>query len=320
MGHFNRPVLVPPSSADYNCRTVQQAWTGGGQREVAAEGGGSGASEEKVRLERMFQQMEKARKEELEKAKVRKVTAKSGDDKTAEGVDLDTALDKKMVAGLKCLEVVNCSEVTFGAQASDDTSANGNNVIHAGTANRVIEKDRSAVHGKVFHRDNVEKDGCNEDIENIVTEEEQLKILQEIKRRNKGTMKQEEMDMKLISRLSLAEAEQQLPDSCSGAAAARDSWPDLGHAVGAAGHVVGGGETARQKIARLKETAERRGMSVNTLWERRLGEGEVKVGQNGPVRREEIQQQSQTIGQENGKQGKKAEKMIRERRKSEAMP
>ena len=49
-------------------------------------------------------------------------------------------MDKKMVAGWKCLEVVDCSEVTFGVQASDDTSANGNNVINAGTANRGIEK------------------------------------------------------------------------------------------------------------------------------------------------------------------------------------
>ena len=122
---------------------------------------------------------------------------------------------------------------------------------------------RSVLHSKVFQKDNVEKDVCSEDIENTETEKEQLKILEEIKQRNKERMMQEEMDMKLISQLSLAEAEQQLPDSCSGAAAAGDSWPDLGQAV--AGHVVGTGETARQKIARLKET-ERRGMSVN--WDR----------------------------------------------------
>ena len=88
------------------------------------------------------------------------------------------------------------------------------------------------MHSKVFQKDNVEKDVCSEDIENTETEKEQLKILEEIKQRNKERMMQEEMDMKL------AEAEQQLPDSCSGAAAAGDSWPDLGQAV--AGHVVGG--------------------------------------------------------------------------------
>ena len=280
----------------------------------------------------MFQQMEKARKEELEKATVRKVTVKSNDIGGV-GVDKDRFEDKKVVAGMKCGEGVNCSasEVTFGGRTSDNISANGNNVIHAGTA----EKDRSVVHKNVFHKDNVEKDVCNEDIE-INTEEEQLKILQEIKSRNELKMKQEEMDMKLISQLSLAEAEQQLPDSCSGAAAAGDSWPDLGQAVAAAGHVLGGGETARQKIARLKETAERRGMSVNTIRERRLGEGEVglerrRLEQNGLGRRVDGREQSledflassQKIGQENGKHGKKevkkTEKMIRERRKSEAM-
>ena len=62
------------------------------------------------------------------------------------------------------------------------------------------------------------------------------------------------MTIKLITKLSLDEGEQLLHDSSDGAAAVTDSWPDLRESATA------GGETVSQKIARLKETAERRGM------------------------------------------------------------
>ena len=48
----------------------------------------------------------------------------------------------------------------------------------------------SVLHIKVFQKDNVEKDVCSEDIENTETEKEQLKILEEIKQRNKERMMQ----------------------------------------------------------------------------------------------------------------------------------
>ena len=50
--------------------------------------------------------------------------------------------------------------------------------------------------------------------------------------------------------------------------AANDSWPDLTRAVSgdvtSSSNAVGGCETAKQKIARLKQIAERNGMSVGT--------------------------------------------------------
>merc|ERR1719318_2453090 len=73
--HVIRPQVVP--SNGISSSTLEQAWIedgeAGGYREAhncngrAADEGGNEANE-KVKLERMFEQMEKARKEELEKA------------------------------------------------------------------------------------------------------------------------------------------------------------------------------------------------------------------------------------------------------------
>merc|ERR1719260_421267 len=84
------------------------------------------------------------------------------------------------------------------------------------------------------------------DVLEVDDAEEQLKILEAIKK------KDEELTMKLITKLSIDESEELTPQSLD------DAWPDLSEAVPCAG------ETAREKIERLKRMAERRGMCVNS--------------------------------------------------------
>ena len=82
--------------------------------------------------------------------------------------------------------------------------------------------------------------------------EEQLKILEAIKRRNEEKKKEEELTIKLINKLSLDEPEELTSQNLD------DGWPALGEAASSAG------ETVKEKIERLKRVAERRGMSVNS--------------------------------------------------------
>ena len=73
-----------------------------------------------------------------------------------------------------------------------------------------------------------------------------------IKRRNEEKKKEEELTIKLINKLSLDEPEELTSQNLI------DGWPALGEAAPSAG------ETAKEKIERLKRMAERRGMSVNS--------------------------------------------------------
>eukprot|EP00092_Neocalanus_flemingeri_P018756 GFUD01020313.1.p1 GENE.GFUD01020313.1~~GFUD01020313.1.p1 ORF type:complete len:331 (-),score=133.55 GFUD01020313.1:178-1170(-) len=284
----------------------------------------------------MFQQMEKARKEELDKATARKVTAKN-DVKAVEGVNhyIDKTADVKYSKRKSTSSGMGGG--VSGGQLGIQASVNGNNIRPAGTENR--DRDTQGERTAFVHKDNVLEineitfgDFAKEDIADDDAMKEQLKIFEEIKLRNEERKRQEEMNMKLIADLSLAETEgeEQVTANCTEAAAVSDSWPDLREAAagGGAGRVVVEGETARQKIARLKETADRRGMSVNTL-----GLGYERVRERGgrlsrPICGEEEKEEAlvdknQRRVEGNGKLGKKEmkknTKLIRERRKSEAM-
>ena len=90
------------------------------------------------------------------------------------------------------------------------------------------------------------------DVLEVDDAEEQLKILEAIKRRNEEKKKEEELTIKLINKLSLDEPEELTSQNLD------DGWPTLGEAASIAG------ETAKEKIERLKRMAERRGMSVNS--------------------------------------------------------
>ena len=124
------------------------------------------------------------------------------------------------------------------------------------------------------------------------------------------------MTIKLITKLSLDEGEQLLPDSCDGAAAVNDSWPDLSEAATA------GGETVRQKIARLKERAERRGMCLDKKKTRQNG-CESEKDSRLSLEEEFVISSQQNSSEEKEKlmrkMMKKTEKLKRERTKSEAM-
>merc|ERR1712142_1249532 len=81
---------------------------------------------------------------------------------------------------------------------------------------------------------------------------EQQKILEEIKTGNEERARQEELTMKLITKLSMDESEELAPRDLS------ESWPSLSETAGE-------GETVREKIQRLKKIAERNGMCVRTM-------------------------------------------------------
>ena len=173
---------------------------------------------EKAKLERMFLMMEKARKEELEKLAVEK-----WDKKVEEEVDkINTGAVRKKTAS--STEVRPVSVVNIGMIEDDVFTRNPNN--------QAFPFDDS---------DTVEVDDASE----------QQKILEEIKTRNEEKARQEELTMKLITRLSMDGGEELAP---------RDSsLPYLSEAAS----VVG--ETVREKIDRLKKIAERNEMCVHAV-------------------------------------------------------
>merc|ERR1712240_67725 len=174
---------------------------------------------EKAKLERMFLMMEKARKEELEKLAVEK-----WDKKVEEEVDkINTGAVRKKTAS--STEVRPVSVVNIGMIEDDVFTRNPNN--------QAFPFDDS---------DTVEVDDASE----------QQKILEEIKKRNEEDARQEELSMKLISKLSMEENEEVPPRDLS------ESWPYLSEAASV-------GETVREKIERLKKIAERNGMCVHTV-------------------------------------------------------
>ena len=245
--------------------TTLDSWTKDGEavgrREVSNGRGADGGVEvnEKLKLERMFKQMEKARKEELDNA----VAAKEGTticDKT--GRRLESAEQKLVIGGKYKKGDVNCPEGTLSAvKVRKEAFKNNIGVKYADATNvDSIEKGQSSsTQENPFLRDDPSR--VSDDVLSLNDEaaKEQMKIMEEIRARNEEKRKQEEMTIKLITKLSLDEGEQLLLDSYDDdvAAAVTNSWIDLREAA------IAGGETVRQKIARLKETAERRGMRLD---------------------------------------------------------
>jgi len=174
---------------------------------------------EKAKLERMFLMMEKARKEELEKLAVEK-----WDKKVEEEVDkINTGAVRKKTAS--STEVRPVSVVNIGMIEDDVFTRNPNNQAFPFDDSDTVEVDDAA---------------------------EQQKILEEIKTKNEERARQEELTMKLITKLSMDESEELAPRDLS------ESWPSLSETAGE-------GETVREKIQRLKKIAERNGMCVRTM-------------------------------------------------------
>jgi len=199
-----------------------------GGTEVLAKCGGSeqddgGQSLEKARLGQMYEVMEMSRKEELRKMEA--------DQKNVHIEIKNSPHDKINVGASKRKSgKLQKSELSFMEEKSKDT--------------KDVEDD-------VFPS----KPGFpfdDSDVLEVDDAEEQLKILEAIKIRNEEKKKEEELTMKLITKLSIDESEELTPQSLD------DAWPDLSEAVPCAG------ETAREKIERLKRMAERRGMCVNS--------------------------------------------------------
>ena len=311
--------MVSPSGIS---STTLDSWTKDGEavghREVpngrAADGGVEVS--EKLKLERMFKQMEKARKEELDKA----VAAKEGTsicDKT--GRRLGSA-DQKLVDGGKYRKGdVKCEGTSSDVKVRKEAFKNNIGVKLATNGDSVEKGQSSSTKQRQEKRSlKVDPSRVSDDVLSLndETAKEQLKIMEEIRARNDEKRKQEEMTIKLITKLSLDEEEQLLPDSCEGAAAVNDSWPDLREAPTA------GGETVRQKIARLKVTAERRGMCLDKKKGRHNG-FEIDKNKGMSVEEAFLISSRQNTSEENDKlvrkMMKKNEKLKRERTKSEAM-
>jgi len=219
----------------------QNGWEAKPHDTAAANGGvqqSNGAAKdqvsEKQKLERMFQLMERARQEELEK------TVLGRNDLNA-GATVDY---QKVGVGKTDNAEVSSSRVTKGTM---------NTKVRNPEVRPVIKVPNNALEvGNECHKNNksfpfdesddvFDASAClNDDAA------EQLKIFEEIKSRNEETKKQEEMSMKLISKLSLAEDDEQAPQG-------------LGES-----EVATAGETVGEKIERLKKMADRRGMSVNS--------------------------------------------------------
>ena len=177
---------------------------------------------EKARLERMYQVMELARKEELEKG------ANEPKDIQFKKINEDNFGEEKLSAKIQnrdpiSIKVAPASKVVNNVDVEDDVFP-----TKAG-----------------FPFD-------DSDMLEVDDAEEQLKILEAIKRRNEEKKKEEELTLKLINKLSLDEPEELTSQNLN------DDWPALGETAPSAG------ETAKEKIERLKRMAERRGMSVNS--------------------------------------------------------
>merc|ERR1719233_2292408 len=199
-----------------------------GGTEVLAKCGGSeqddgGQSLEKARLGQMYEVMEMSRKEELRKMEA--------DQKNVHIEIKNSPHDKINVGASKRKSgKLQKSELSFMEEKSKDTKDGEDDVFPSKPG---------------FPFD-------DSDVLEVDDAEEQLKILEAIKIRNEEKKKEEELTMKLITKLSLDESEELTPQSLD------DAWPDLSEAVPCAG------ETAREKIERLKRMAERRGMCVNS--------------------------------------------------------
>jgi len=174
---------------------------------------------EKAKLERMFLMMEKARKEELEKLPARK-----WDNKVEEKVEqINTGAVRKNTAS--SVEVRLVSGANIGMIEDDVFTRNSRSQAFPFDDSDTVEVDDAA---------------------------EQQKIFEEIKTRNEEKARQEELTMKLITKLSMDESEELAPRDLS------ESWPNLSEAASE-------GETVREKIERLKKIAERNGMCVHTV-------------------------------------------------------
>merc|ERR1719233_115563 len=199
-----------------------------GGTEVLAKCGGreqddGGQSLEKARLGQMYEVMEMSRKEELRKMEA--------DQKNVHIEIKNSPHDKINVGASKRKSgKLQKSELSFMEEKSKDTKDGEDDVFPSKPG---------------FPFD-------DSDVLEVDDAEEQLKILEAIKIRNEEKKKEEELTMKLITKLSLDESEELTPQSLD------DAWPDLSEAVPCAG------ETAREKIERLKRMAERRGMCVNS--------------------------------------------------------
>jgi len=201
-----------------------------GGTEVLAKCGGSeqddgDQSSEKARQGQMYEIMEMTRKEELRK--------KEADKKNVHIENKKSSHDEINVGGGKC---------NIGKLQKSGLSCMKE--ISAPKAVENVEED-------VFPS----KPGFpfdDSDVLEVDDAEEQRKILEAIKIRNEEKKKEEELTMKLITKLSLDESEEMTPQCLD------DGWPDLCEAVPCAG------ETVREKIERLKRMAERRGMCVNS--------------------------------------------------------
>jgi len=198
-----------------------------GGSEVLAKYGASEQDNgvEKARPERMCEAMEMTRKEELMKIEANLKNARiENKNSPIEEINMGAGAGKRKSGKLQKSEV-SCMK---------DKSAS-----------KVMDVEDDVLPSKPgFPFD-------DSDMLEVDDAEEQRKILEAIKRRNEEKKNEEELTMRLITKLSFDETEELTPQNLD------DGWPDLGEAT------PGAGETVREKIERLKRMAERRGMCVN---------------------------------------------------------